>query len=308
MQGHVEARRIGSLEVTVAGLGTNNFGMGMEADAISPVVDAALKSGINFFDTSDSYGESEERLGRALGRRRDQVVIATKFGSPVRGEEGTGGARPAYIRRALDASLKRLATDRIDLYQIHRPDPETPIGDTLLVLDEMVTAGKVREIGCSNFSAAQIEEAYEAATGARFVSVQNHYNLLARGDEAEVLPLCEKLGMAYLPYFPLASGLLTGKYRRGVDPAEGTRLQRWGGRGTAVMSEENFDKVEKLTAWADRRGHSLLELAFAWLLAHPVVSSVIAGATKVEQVRSNVAATSWVLSPEERLEVDELVS
>ena len=307
MQGHVEARRIGSLEVTVAGLGTNNFGMGMEADAISPVVDAALKSGINFFDTSDSYGESEERLGRALGRRRDQVVIATKFGSPVRGEEGTGGARPAYIRRALDASLKRLATDRIDLYQIHRPDPETPIGETLLVLDEMVTAGKVREIGCSNFSAAQIREAYEAATGARFISVQNHYNLLARGDEAEVLPLCEKLGMAYLPYFPLASGLLTGKYRRGVDPPEGTRLQRWGGRGTAVMSEENFDKVEKLTAWADQHGHSLLELAFAWLLAHPVVSSVIAGATKVEQVRSNVAATSWVLSPEERLEVDELV-
>ena len=308
MQVHVEARRIGSLEVTVAGLGTNNFGMGMEADAISPVVDAALKSGINFFDTSDSYGESEERLGHALGRRRDQVVIATKFGSPVRGEEGTGGARPTYVRRAVDASLKRLATDRIDLYQIHRPDPETPIGDTLLVLDEMVTAGKVREIGCSNFSAAQIQEACEAATGARFVSVQNHYNLLARGDEAEVLPLCEKLGMAYLPYFPLASGLLTGKYRRGVDPAEGTRLQRWGGRGTAVMSEENFDKVEKLTAWADRRGHSLLELAFAWLLAHPVVSSVIAGATKVEQVRSNVAATSWVLSPEERLEVDELVS
>ena len=308
MQGHVEARTIGSLEVTVAGLGTNNFGMGMEADAISPVVDAALKSGINFFDTSDSYGESEERLGRALGRRRDQVVIATKFGSPVRGEEGTGGARPAYIRRALDASLKRLATDRIDLYQIHRPDPETPIVDTLLVLDELVTAGKVREIGCSNFSAAQIQEAYEAATGARFVSVQNHYNLLARGDEAEVLPLCEKLGMAYLPYFPLASGLLTGKYQRGVDPAEGTRLQRWGGRGTAAMSEENFDKVEKLTAWADERGHSLLDLAFAWLLAHPVVSSVIAGATKVEQVRSNVAATSWVLSPEERLEVDELVS
>jgi aryl-alcohol dehydrogenase-like predicted oxidoreductase len=308
MQVHVKARRIGSLEVTVAGLGTNNFGMGMEADATSPVVDAALKSGINFFDTSDSYGESEERIGRALGRRRDQVVIATKFGSPVRGEEGTGGAKPAYIRRALDASLKRLATDRIDLYQIHRPDPETPIGETLLVLDEMVTSGKVREIGCSNFSAAQIQEAYEAATGARFVSVQNHYNLLARGDEAEVLPLCEKLGMAYLPYFPLASGLLTGKYRRGVDPAEGTRLQRWGGRGTAVMSEENFDKVEKLTAWADQRGHTLLELAFAWLLAHPVVSSVIAGATQVEQVRSNVAATSWVLSSEERLEVDQLVS
>lgn len=294
--------------VTVAGLGTNNFGMGMEADAIPPVVDAALKSGINFFDTSDSYGESEERLGRALHRQRDQVVIATKFGSPVLGEEGTGGARPDYIRRALDASLKRLATDRIDLYQIHRPDPDTPIGDTLLVLDEMVKAGKVREIGCSNFTAAQIEEAYEAATGARFVSVQNHYNLLNRGDEAEVLPLCERLGMAYLPYFPLASGLLSGKYRRGVDPAEGTRLQRWGGRGTAVLSEENFDKVERLTAWADQRGHSLLELAFAWLLTHPVVASVIAGATTAEQVRSNAAATSWVLSAEERLEVDELAA
>jgi aryl-alcohol dehydrogenase-like predicted oxidoreductase len=306
MQVPVEARRIGSLEVSVTGLGTNNFGMGMDADAIPPVVDAALNSGINFFDTSDSYGESEECLGRALGRRRDRVVIATKFGSPVRGEEGTGGAKPAYVRRALDASLKRLATDRLDLYQIHRPDPETPIGDTLLVLDEMVKAGKVREIGCSNFSAAQIKEAYEAATGARFVSVQNHYNLLARSDEAEVLPLCEKLGMAYLPYFPLASGLLTGKYQRGVDPAEGTRLRRWGGRGTALLSEENFDKVERLTAWADPRGHSLLELAFAWLLAHPVVSSVIAGATKVEQVRSNMAAASWVLSPKERLEVDEL--
>jgi aryl-alcohol dehydrogenase-like predicted oxidoreductase len=303
----VETRKVGSLEVTVVGLGTNNFGMGMEADAIPPVVDAALDAGINFFDTSDSYGESEERLGRALGRRRDMVLIATKFGSQVRDEDGTGGAKPGYVRQALEASLRRLATDRIDLYQIHRPDPETPVGDTLAVLDEAVRAGKIREIGCSNFSAAQIREAHEAASGARFVSVQNHYNLLSRDDEAEVLPLCEEFDLAYLPYFPLASGLLTGKYRRDQEPVEGTRLQRWGGRATGLLSTENFDKVERLTAWADTHGHSLLGLAFAWLLAHPVVSSVIAGATKVEQVRSNVAAASWVLSPEERAEVDGLV-
>ncbi len=303
----MDTRRVGSLDVTVVGLGTNNFGMGMEADAVPPVVGAALEAGVNFFDTSDSYGESEERLGRALGHRRDQVLLATKFGSPVSGEEATGGAKPDYVRRALEASLRRLATDRIDLYQIHRPDPETPIGDTLAVLDEAVQAGKVREIGCSNFSAAQILEARDAAPGASFVSVQNQFNLLNRSDEAEVLPLCERLGLAYLPYFPLASGLLTGKYRRGEDPAEGTRLQRWGGRASGAMSTENFDKVERLTAWADKHGHSLLELAFAWLLARPVVSSVIAGATTAAQVRSNAAAGSWRLTPEEREEVDALV-
>jgi aryl-alcohol dehydrogenase-like predicted oxidoreductase len=304
----MDTRKVGSLDVTVVGLGTNNFGMGMAADAVPPVVDAALDAGINFFDTSDSYGESEERLGAALGRRRDDVLIATKFASPVKGEEGTGGAKPDYVRRALEASLRRLATDRIDLYQIHRPDPETPIGDTLAVLDEAVQAGTVREIGCSNFSAAQITEARDAAPGARFVSVQNHYNLLHRDDEAEVLPLCGTLGLAYLPYFPLASGLLTGKYRRGEDPAEGTRMHAWGGRASGALSEERFDTVDRLTAWADGHGHTVLELAFAWLLAHPVVSSVIAGATTAEQVRTNAAAGSWVLTPEERAEVDALVS
>lgn len=304
----MEMRRIGSLEVSVVGLGTNNFGMGMEGDAVPPVVDAALDVGINFFDTSDSYGDSEERLGRALGRRRDEVLIATKFGSPVRGEEGTGGAKPDYVRRALEASLRRLGTDRIDLYQIHRPDSETPIGDTLAVLDEAVRAGKVLEIGCSNFSAAQLQEAADAATGARFVSVQNHYNLLERSDEAEVLPLCERLGAGYLPYFPLASGLLTGKYRRGEDPAEGTRLHRWGGRASGVLSDDNFDKVDRLQAWASDHGRSLVDLAFAWLLAHGVVASVIAGATKVEQVKANAAAGEWVLSDSERAEVDALVA
>src|SRR5438270_10292220 len=303
----METRRIGSLDVTVIGLGTNNFGLGMAEGEVGPVVDAALAEGVNFFDTSDSYGDSEERLGRALGRRRDDVLVATKFGSRVRGEDGTGGAKPDYVRAALEASLRRLGTDRIDLYQIHRPDPETPIGDTLAVLDEAVRAGKVREIGCSNFSAAQIREAEAAAPGARFVSVQNHYNLLNRADEAEVLPLCVERGIGYLPYFPLASGLLTGKYRRGEEPAEGTRLQRWGGRATGVLSDENFDKVDALTAWADKHGHSILELAFAWLLAQPTVASVIAGATKVEQIKANVAAGSWALTPAEVAEVDELV-
>jgi aryl-alcohol dehydrogenase-like predicted oxidoreductase len=304
----METRKIGSLEVTVVGLGTNNFGLGMEAAQVPPVVDAALDAGINFFDTSDSYGDSEVRLAQALGRRRDEVLIATKFGSPVRGEDGTGGAKPDYVRTALEASLRRLQTDRIDLYQIHRPDPETPIADTLAALDEAVKAGKVREIGCSNFSAAQIREAEEAAPGAHFVSVQNHYNLLNRADEAEVLPLCEKLGIGHLPYFPLASGLLTGKYSRGQAPAEGTRLQRWGkGMADSVLTEDNFDRVDALTAWAEKQGHSILDLAFAYLLAEPAVSSVIAGATKVGQIGANAAAGSWPLTDDQLGEVRTLL-
>lgn len=304
----MHTRKIGSLDASVVGLGTNNFGMGMDEADVPPVVAAALDAGINFFDTSDSYGDSEVRLGRALGSRRDEVLIATKFGSPVRGEDGTGGAQPGYVRRALEASLRRLGTDRIDLYQIHRPDPETPLADTLGALDEAVKAGKVREIGCSNFSADQLREAERVTPGARFVSVQNHYNLLNRADEAEVLPACAELNVAYLPYFPLASGLLSGKYRRGEPPAEGTRLQRWGSRVSGVLTEDNFDRVERLAAWAEGRGHSLLELAFAWLLGADAVASVIAGATKVEQVRANAAAGRWVLSADERAEVDRLVS
>ncbi len=305
----METRQIGSLEVTVVGLGTNNFGFGMSGEAVPPVVDEAFSLGINFFDTADSYGASEERLGQALGSRRDQVLIATKFGSPVMGEEGTGGARPEYVRAAVDASLKRLGTDHIDLYQLHRPDPDTPIGDTLGALAEAVAAGKVREIGCSNFTAAQLREAHAAAgDGPRFVSVQNHFNLLQRGDEADVIPVCEELGIAYLPYFPLASGLLTGKYQRGEKPPEGTRLQRWGDRAAGVLTDEAFDQVDALTAWAAAHGHSLLDLAFAWLAAKPTVASVIAGATKVDQVDANVAAGDWVLSPEEVAEVDQLVA
>jgi aryl-alcohol dehydrogenase-like predicted oxidoreductase len=303
----METRKIGSLDVTVVGLGTNNFGLGMAPDEVAPVVDAAIEHGINLFDTSDSYGDSEERLGKALGHRRDDVIIATKFASPVRGQEGSGGARPEYVRSAIEASLKRLGTDRVDLYQIHRPDPETPIADTLGALGELVESGKVLEIGCSNFSAAQLREA-EAQAGAlgvaRFVSIQNHYNLLNRVDEAEVLPACEDLGVAYLPFFPLASGMLTGKYKRGEKPAEGTRLHRWGERAQGQMTDDAFDKVDALSKWAGDHGHSILDLAFAWLAARPQIASVIAGATKVEQVAANVAAGSWVLTPAEVAEVD----
>ena len=305
----MKTRAIGSLEVTVVGLGTNNFGLGMAADEVPAVVNAALEAGINFFDTADSYGASEERLGAALGRRRDDVLIATKFASPLRGEPDTGGARPDYVRRAVDASLKRLGTDRIDLYQIHRPDPETPIADTLGALHEIVAAGKVREIGCSNFSAAQLREAEQAAgSGPRFVSVQNNFSLLNRSDEADVLPLCEELGIAYLPYFPLASGLLTGKYQRGQEPPEGTRLQRWGERASGMMTDEAFDQVDALSTWAGQHGHSVLDLAVAWLVAKAPVASVIAGATKAEQVKANVAAGEWEITPAQAAEVDALVS
>jgi aryl-alcohol dehydrogenase-like predicted oxidoreductase len=305
----MERRAIGSLEVTVVGIGTNNFGSSMTASEVGTVVDAALEQGINFFDTADSYGESEERLGAALGKRRDEVVIATKFGNPVRGEEGTGGARPEYARRAVEASLKRLGTDRIDLYQLHTPDPTTPIAETLGALAEMVSAGKVREIGCSNFSAAQLREAEAAAgNGPRFVSVQNHFNLLNRSDQADVLPVCEELGIAYLPYFPLASGLLTGKYQRGQEPPEGTRLHRWGERANRLLNDETFDKVDSLSVWASHHGHSLLDLAFAWLEAQPVVASVIAGATKAEQVEANAAAGGWKLAADEVGEIDGIAS
>jgi aryl-alcohol dehydrogenase-like predicted oxidoreductase len=303
----VDRRQIGSLDVSVVGLGTNNFGMGMNGDDVPPVVDAALEAGINFFDTSDSYGDSEERLAKALGGHRDEVVIATKFGSPV-GKDGTGGADPAYVREAVERSLRQLGTDRIDLYQLHRPDPHTPIADTLGVLDELVRQGKVREIGCSNFSAALLREANDGVptAAAHFVSVQNHYNLLNRGDEREVLPECRRLGLAYLPFFPLASGMLTGKYTRGEAPASGTRMQRWGTRASGLLSDQNFEVVGGLSAWAASHDHSLLDLAFAWLLEKPIIPSVIAGATKADQVRANAAAGGWRLSPEEAAEVDAL--
>lgn len=300
----MERRRIGSLEVSVIGLGTNNFGFKMDEHEVPPVLDAALEAGINFIDTADSYATSEERIGKLLGARRDDVVLATKFATPLDGE-GSGGASPAYIRTAVERSLRLLQTDRIDLYQIHRPDPDTPIADTLGALDELVRQGKVREIGCSNFSAAQLREAEAAAVGARFVSVQNHFNLLERADEAELIPTAQQLGIAHIPYFPLASGLLTGKYVRGEAPPEGSRLAVRAARGTPMPDDATFDVVERLTAWAAERGHTILELAFAWLLAKPTVASVIAGATTVDQVRANAGVT-WRLTADELAEVDAL--
>jgi len=302
----METRRIGSLEVSVVGLGCNNFGRRLDYEGTKRVIDAALDAGINFLDTADVYGggQSEEFIGRALEGRRQQVVIATKFGNPM---EGQGqGASAAYVRVAVEASLRRLRTDYIDLYQLHRPDPSVPIEETLAALDQLVREGKVREIGCSNFSAQQLREAEDAARSAntaRFVSVQNHYNLLHREAEREVLGECERLGLAFLPYFPLASGLLTGKYRKGQPPPEGTRLAS----RPESLRDEVLEKVEALIAFAEARGRTVLDLAVSWLLSRPAVASVIAGATSPEQVKHNVAAASWQLSQEELEELDRIV-
>jgi aryl-alcohol dehydrogenase-like predicted oxidoreductase len=305
----VRTRTLGPLEVSVVGLGCNNFGGRVDEAGTRAVIDAALDAGVTFFDTADIYGNaggSETLIGKILDGRRDQVVLATKFGMKV--DEQRQGARPAYVRAALDDSLKRLQTDRIDLYQLHQPDPSVPIADTLGALDQAVRAGKVREIGCSNFSAAQLREAEAAVRdgAARFVSVQNEYSLLKRDPEAEVLPECERLGLAFLPYFPLASGLLTGKYRRGRTTPEGARIQA-GERFGDLLSAHNLDAVEALVAFAEARHHSLLELAFSWLLSHRPVASVIAGATSPEQVQSNARAAAWRLTPSELAEIDESV-
>src|SRR5215211_2199552 len=303
----MDTRRIGSLEVSVVGLGCNNFGRRLDSDSTSAVVDAALDVGITFFDTADVYGgtKSEEYLAHALGRRREDVVIATKFGSAV--DEQRRGARPEYVRRAVDDSLLRLGTDRIDLYQLHTPDPQVPIEETLGALDELVNAGKVREIGCSNFSADQLREAEEATRdgAARFISVQNEYSLLHRKPEGAVLPECERLGMAFVPYFPLANGLLTGKYRRGEDAPSGSRLDS--SRGEKMLTEENLAVVERLIEFSESRGRTILELAFSWLLRLPTVASVIAGATSAEQARGNAGAASWQLTDEDLNEVDSIV-
>ncbi|MCL6438645.1 MAG: aldo/keto reductase [Rubrobacteraceae bacterium] len=293
----MEYRKIGSLSVSVVGLGCNNFGWRLDERETAGVVAAALDAGVNFFDTADVYGgtRSEEFLGRALGSRREEAVIATKFGSEI--DEERKGAHPDYVRRAVEDSLRRLGTDYIDLYQLHRPDPEVPIGETIAALDELVKAGKVREIGCSNFSADQLREAGEAVRdgAARFVSVQNEYSLLHREPEREVLPECERQGMAFLPYFPLANGLLTGKYRRGRPVPEGTRIAG-SERFRKLLSEENLEVVERLIAFSEERGHTILDLAFSWLLSRPTVASVIAGATSPEQVRSNASAAGWKLT------------
>ncbi len=301
----MQTRNIGSLEVSVIGLGCNNFGWRIDANASAKVVDAAIASGINLFDTADRYGNgsSEEFLGRALEGRRDRVVIATKFGMEMGKDQQ--GASPKYVRKAIEASVQRLRTDRVDLYQLHQPDPKTPIADTLGALDELVRSGKVREIGCSNFSVEQIREAAGAAKGVRFVSVQNEFSLFHREPEKSVLQECEKEGMAFLPYFPLANGLLTGKYRVGKKPPEGSRAAE--GFGPKVFTKRNLEIVEALIKFAEARSHTILELAFGWLLSHKPVASVIAGASRPEQVRANAKSTSWQLSSDDLREIDAIV-
>jgi aryl-alcohol dehydrogenase-like predicted oxidoreductase len=304
----METRRIGSLAVSVVGLGCNNFGKRLDAGRSESVVYAALDAGITFFDTADIYGEtkSEEFLGRALGPRRRDAVIATKFGMEV--DPQRHGAKPDYVRRAAEDSLRRLGTDHIDLYQIHQPDPATPIGDTLEALDDLVKAGKVREIGCSNFSAAQIREAEGAVRdgAARFISVQNEYSLLRREPEADVIPECLRSGLAFIPYFPLASGLLTGKYRLGRPAPKGSRLEsRF---GTEPFTKENLELVEALSTFAESRRHTIVELAVSWLASRPSVASVIAGATSPEQVRANAGAVGWKLTEPEADEIEAILS
>jgi aryl-alcohol dehydrogenase-like predicted oxidoreductase len=309
----VRTRRIDAteLEVSVVGLGCNNFGRRLDLERTRAVVDAALDAGVTFLDTADVYGArgaSERLLGEVLEGRRDRVVLATKFGM----DTGSLNGRPAgprgsraYVRQAVQGSLDRLRTDRIDLYQYHEPDGVTPIDETLGAMHELVEEGKVRAIGCSNFSAAQLEEADKIArergiTG--FASVQNEYSLLERGLEADVAAVAERLGVSIVPYFPLASGLLTGKYRRGEPPPEGTRLA---GRQT-VAPDRVFDVLEALDRYARERGLTLLDVAIGGLAAQPMVASVIAGATEAEQVRANARAGDWEPSPEDLAALDEI--
>jgi len=300
----MQTRQIGSLNVSIVGLGCNNFGRRLDAEATARVVNAALDAGINFFDTADIYGtgQSEDYLGRALGSRRSNVIIATKFGVEMDGEGG--GAHPDYIRTAVEASLRRLKTDYIDLYQLHTPDATVPIADTLGALNELVQSGKVREIGCSNFTAEMLRdaEAGTPANRARFVSVQNYYSMLHREPEADVLPECERLNLAFLPYFPLERGLLTGKYRRGQPKPENTRLSN-----TDLVTDEVLTIVERLVEFAEGHGHTILDLAVSWLLARPVTASVIAGATNPQQIQANANAASWQLTAAELAEVDALL-
>jgi aryl-alcohol dehydrogenase-like predicted oxidoreductase len=291
----MELRRLGTSElaVSVVGLGCNNFGRVVDLAGTRAVVDAALDAGITFLDSAERYGngDSERFLGEALRGRRGDVVLATKFGGGV-----PGGGSAGYIRKAVEASLERLQTDYIDLLYYHRPDGVTPIAETLAALDALVEQGKVRAIGCSNLSAEQLAEAAEVAgTKSRFCALQNQYSLLERDADADVLPLCRELDVGFVAYFPLASGLLTGKYRRGEAPAEGTRLARGAGE---LLSDGSFDEVDRLTAFAQERGHSLHELAIASVTSTPGIASALVGATSPEQARDN-AAVNWRLSPEE---------
>lgn len=300
------------LKVSVAGLGCNNFGMKIDQAATDIVVGKALDLGVTLFDTADAYGNkggSETMLGKALGARRKEIVLATKFGLPMGdGEYMKGGSR-RYIMNAVEASLKRLGTDYIDLYQLHFPDPDTLIEETLAALDDLVRSGKVRYIGSSNLAGWQFTEAAFIAKERHFtpfVSAQNHYNLLDRKIEFDLVPAVKKYGGSVLPYFPLASGMLTGKYKRGRDLPNDGRLTQWGERGKGILTDANFDLVEKVTAFAETRGKTTLDAAIGWLASQPHVASVIAGATKPEQVEANVKASEWEMNAEELAEMNRI--
>jgi aryl-alcohol dehydrogenase-like predicted oxidoreductase len=307
----METRRLGDsdVEVSVVGLGCNQFGRKLDLNGTRAVIDAAIEAGVTFLDTADIYGgsgRSEELMGEALRGKRDRVVLATKFGMDFGGGEKHRG-RPEYVRASIEGSLRRLQTDHVDVYWLHQPDPETPIAETLGALDELVRAGTVRAIGCSNFEAAQLEEADAAARDngfARFVAVQNEYSLLDRSIEDEVVPVCERLNVSIVPYYPLARGLLTGKYRRGEAAPADSRLA---GR-ESIASDEEFAVVEKLEAFASARGVSITDVAIGGLAAQPEVASVIAGATKPEQVHSNAAAGEWKPSAEDLSELGSIAA
>jgi aryl-alcohol dehydrogenase-like predicted oxidoreductase len=297
----MRTRRLGPLEVTVVGLGCNNFGRRVDEAGTRAVIDAALDAGVTFFDTADVYGgsgDSETLIGKALEGRRDRVVLATKFGKPMGDGETRRGSRE-YIRAAIDASLRRLRTDYVDLYQHHEEDPETPLSETFGALTELVAEGKVRAIGTSNYAPAMLERASAAAAllEVPYVSEQSEYSWLARDAERQLLPTCERLGLGFIPYFPLASGLLTGKVSRDQPPQPGTRLH---GR---ELAEADLDRVERLRAWGEAHGASLLEVAIGGLLAVRPVVSVIAGATRPEQVQANAAAGAWEPSGDELAEL-----
>lgn len=294
------------------GIGCNAFGARIDGDQVVAVVDAAFEHGVRFFDTADTYslGESETLLGAALRGRREDVVIATKFGMDMQGRNGDDGGRrgsAAYVHRAAEASLRRLGTDVIDLYQLHTPDPNTPIEETLGAMTELVDAGKVRAIGCSNFTAWQLVDAdwVSRTTGfAHFATAQNEYSLYNPAAEVELVPACLELGVGILPYFPLAYGLLTGKYSRDAEPEQGTRLAAQRAR----WQDADWDRIEALQAYADERGISLLDLAMGGLASRPAVSSVIAGVSRPEQVAANVAAASWTPGDDERAALDALMA
>lgn len=299
----MEYRNIGSMSVSLVGLGCNNFGMSIDQEQTKAVVFAALDAGINYFDTADFYGNfhSEELLGKALAGTREEVLVATKFGHTASKPDGGRGGDPKWVKKSLEASLRRLGTEFVDHFQMHLPDEQTPLEDTLSALEELKAEGKVRELGCSNFTGDML-----AAAGGRFPSVQNHYSILTRDPEADVLPVCEQDDIAFVPYFPLESGLLTGKYTS-VDAPEGTRLAMWGGQMKDMfLNEESLAAAQRLSDYARNQDRTLLELAMSWLASHPQVATVIAGATKPEQVIANAAAVGWKLSEDERAEVAEL--